>query len=176
MREYPVVLTMPKIFDAPGLFTGSTRPSKWAYVNLYDPQDALARARKHLPAVTGITARYNVFAVFQLLAKIAHGIMVVHFEMDDIEPLLLDIILNEKTDDAWRVIGGGAPISMVSRRLPPIGIGQHFIRCDVLIHRGKFYVVVDICLFPVLPRALLAAPTYRLLAGVATQPPKKRAS
>ena len=98
-------------------------------------------------------------AFVRLLAKIGHGMMWASFKTDNIRPLLIPIILDGNTVDAWRLIGAGCrPVGQFS---PTLGAGANFVRCEIAEtpDRGVF-VITTIQLF-----AEWGTPTYSVICG-----------
>jgi hypothetical protein len=122
-----------------------------------------------------IEGEFNAGAVFQLLAKIAHGMMIVDYEMDHIKALLPDIILDTNNlPNAWLYIGAAMPL-IVPRENPPPGLGMHqIVTAGAQMKDGRLFVVVDICLFPEFPTYQLPVPTYRIVAGESDRPLVRR--
>jgi hypothetical protein len=174
IKDYPTILTLPKMLEAPGIFSG--RPAyPVGLTHIYNAKEAGQSAAKYGITRAAIQATYNIRAFYQLLAKIAHGMMLVNFHMEIVRALLLDIILEGDMAQAPNLIGATAPIAMPSTRGFPVGFGMHQVRCDILRARNqRFYIIVDICLFPHIPFARLPTPTYRVIAGEMTEIPAKR--
>jgi hypothetical protein len=153
LRDYPLVLTMPKIADGPALLTGNNTPAATGLVHIYDSKDAVARLARHKIRIAGIQADYNFKAAIQLLAKIAHGMMYVNFEMDYVQPLLLNIIVNDDINEAWKIIGATDPITYPGSQ-EARGMGMHKIRVDVIrTATERMFIAVEL----IYPEATVAA-------------------
>jgi hypothetical protein len=138
--------------------------------HFFDSRDAVARASRH-PGFTGVQGPFNTLAVFQLLAKIAHGMMFISFDVSNIRPLLSSMIVgNTAENDWWKFIGLGPDLDQAI--LEPTWAGAHQLKVQAVQHEnGRNFVLVDICLFPVIPGARLQVPTYRVVAGECPEEP-----
>ncbi|HTT97111.1 MAG TPA: hypothetical protein VMF58_03620 [Rhizomicrobium sp.] len=170
LEDRPNYLTMPIPDAAPGLLTGRSQETGIRLMHFYDRKDALAKALKH-PGFVSTSALFNSGAVFQFLAKIAHGMMYVSFETSDVTPLLEKIILSDYLPEHWWRYIGLAP-DIEAEVLPPQWWGAHHMKCfSARIGGGLHIIATDIRLFASIVGAEINSPTYRVIAGITRQEP-----
>lgn len=168
LSEHPNVLAIPEFSSIPGYLTGKLTPPEVA-MRLYGDADEIRRRTDlHAEAAISVGGSFDMDAFVRLLAKIGHGMMWASFETEDIQPLLLPIILEGKTADAWHLIGAGF------RPLPPFdpsfGTGANLIRCEAVegCNHGVC-ILTTIQLF-----SEWGAPSYTVICGETDRSPPRR--
>jgi hypothetical protein len=165
LDEYPEILFMPEFHAFPGIITGDDSPIPVSHRASYNEQEVRRRARLHSRNKDVVVEKlFNFPAFIRTLAKIAHGMMFMTYDVADIQPLLLNIILRGDLENYWCKIGGSPPIGS-----PDVvaSVHEHRIRTQIVTQpMGEMWVMVSIHLFP-----HLNAPAYTLIAGRASQHP-----
>lgn len=169
LSDHPNILALPEFSAIPAYITGHTsRP--YIRMRMYgNVNEVQRRTASHPEATIAVGGRFDVNAFIRLLAKIGHGMMRASYKSETIRPLLLPIILQGQTDDAWRLIGAGfRPMPKYS---PDLGAGAHFVRCETVeIPNCGVYIMASIQLF-----AEWNAPVYTVICGEADQNPPRQA-
>jgi hypothetical protein len=165
LSEHPNVLALPEFSATPAYMTGSLAPPHIRLRMYGDADEIQRRADLHADATIFVGGRFDTDAFVRLLAKIGHGMMWASYKTENIRPLLLPIILDGQTADAWHLIGAGfRPMPKLS---PDLGAGANLIRCETVeIPNHGVCIIAAIQLF-----AEWGAPTYAVICGEADSLP-----
>jgi hypothetical protein len=165
LSEHPNVLALPEFSAIPAYITGNLTPPFIAMRVYGDVDEIQRRAALHAEATIFVGGKFDMDAFVRLLAKIGHGMMWASYKTENIRPLLLPIILDGQTANAWHLIGAGfRPIPKFS---PDMGAGANFVRCGTVeIPNYGVYIITTIQLF-----AEWGAPSYSVICGEADREP-----
>ncbi len=165
LDEHPNVLALPEFSAIPAYITGSLNPPLGRMRMYGDAAEISRRTALHAGPTISIGGTFDNDAFVRLLAKIGHGMMWASYKTDNIRPLLLPVILDGQTADAWHFIGAGfRPLPAFSHEL---GAGANLVRCDVVENPvAGVYILATIQLF-----AEWGAPSYSVICGEADSVP-----
>jgi hypothetical protein len=165
LDEHPHILIMPIISGRPAILTGSNDPWSEFRFPFHDRVETARRFALHGEHVA-VDTPFHMDAFLRLLAKIAHGMLFAEFEMAGIRPLLLNIIKEGETEEAWRLIGQEPFVVRYNpfTRMISEGGGRPtgpIVQTTVeQAPDGRIVIVVRIRLF-----SEYGAPTYVVVAG-----------
>jgi hypothetical protein len=168
LSEHPNVLALPEFSAIPAYLTGKLASPNIRMRMYADADEIRQRTASRAEATVSVGGSFDMDAFVRLLAKIGHGMMWASYKTDNIRPLLLPIILDGQTADAWHLIGAGfRPMPKFSHNL---GAGAHFVRCEAAeVPNHGVCIITTIQLF-----AEWEAPNYSVICGKADREPPRQ--
>jgi hypothetical protein len=168
LDELPNVLALPEFGAIPAYISGGLNPPYIGMQMYGDAAEIRRRTALHTGPTISVGGTFDTDAFVRLLAKIGHGMMWASYKTENIRPLLLPIILDGQTADAWHLIGAGC--RSLPAFSPSLGAGANLVRCDVVENPGAgVYVIATIQLF-----AEWGAPIYSVICGEADHMPPRQ--
>jgi hypothetical protein len=163
--EMKPLLILPRFTLPPRLRSGGEGPIPYQ-LRIF----GASKKATHAPEGSVVTIHpFKMDAFYRLLAKIAHGKLVAYFNMDGIEPLLLDLILKGELNGVEYLIGD-ADVNVFSA--PPLADGHVRQMTQPKVGRtasGEYLIAFEIQLF--CPFTDVA---YSVIAGRSAAPPQDR--
>lgn len=94
-HEHPSAFVMPLITTPPGIFSHGAPGGQLGIIyNVYgDPEELRRLQRQHTGALISTRIRFDFYAFFRMIAKIAHSFAVGEIGIDNFDPELPDLIL-----------------------------------------------------------------------------------
>lgn len=166
--HHPTLLILPEYLDAPGMIgarpAGHLRERDHVFHKKNDP--ALKKVRALLEGRSfAVDNKIHGDCYARMLAKIAHGMMVAAYGLDNVAPFLLDIILRGDLSKASYFIGrDDTDLTGGARR----GVGANHMAISLVKAKAgpwPFIVAVNLRLFAHIPET----PSYLLMAGAVQQ-------
>lgn len=157
ISEHPPAFLIPALNESPGIFRGGVPndPISITY-QLFGDQDELNKLlHQHIGQLIQIRAKFNDYAFFRMLAKIAHSFIVGAFGIDNFDPELPDFILGKNPGLVSFLIG-------TSTYKVPVSSPQILHQMDFSVRNfnNRPFIVVRFC-----PFAAIGAPAYDIVVG-----------
>jgi hypothetical protein len=160
VSDHPVTLVLPEYEYPPGILVNRTAdPVKFRplFFQKQINSDAIILS-KFAADSFAVGVQLDNHSFLRLLAKIAHGQMYASFDMSNVRPLLLDIILKGDTSTAGFLIGRGQPLGDFD---PDGGSGNLAMMHSFPTSSGTHVIALRLRLFS----NVQGAPTYLIVAG-----------
>ena len=159
VSDYPKFLVLPAFHDPPRLVTGRPESTTGVSLSIWGDEEQLRALHKEGDAI--FVENFNIDKFSRALAKIAHGLAVGEWGIENLEPLLPQFILGRAPERGSLLIGNWGEDGMARSSNLLHQVGLAFAE-----DREKVRIDARIRLFA----ALDNTPVYRVLVGYLNKP------